>query len=72
MSELTSSDLLSLCHFSEEKRPESFCDFERILPALEREHPEWVKAYRKLRKAEKRFQLATGLLRVYATTDTED
>lgn len=63
MSELKSEELISLCYFSEEKRPESFYDFQRMLPALEREHPDWVKAYRKLRKAEARFEKRTRKLR---------
>lgn len=66
MSELTSNDLLSLCYFSEEKRPESFCDFERILPALEREQPDWLRAWRKLQKAQKNFERATRDLQDHA------
>jgi hypothetical protein len=62
MSILKSSDLLSLCYFAKEKRPESMVDFESLLPALEREHPDWVEAYRKLRKAERRFEEATTAL----------
>jgi alkylhydroperoxidase/carboxymuconolactone decarboxylase family protein YurZ len=66
VSELTAEELISLCYLSEEKRPESFFAFEQMLPALEREHPEWVKAYRKLRKAEARFQRRTRELRAIA------
>jgi hypothetical protein len=66
MSKLKAGDLFSLCYYTEKKQPESFVDFEKILPDLEREHPEWVKAYRKLRKAERRFEEATKALHNFA------
>jgi hypothetical protein len=69
MSKLKPGDILSLCYYTENKRPESFVDFEKILPDLEREHPEWVKAYRKLRKAELRLALATKALHASVEND---
>jgi hypothetical protein len=63
---LNGFDLRVLCFFAETKRPESMAQFERLLPALERDHPEWVKAYVKLRKAEARFEERTRELRAIA------
>ena len=71
MSDLKPGDLSSLCYFATHKTPESFTGFEAMKPALEREHPQWMKAYRKLRKAERNFAMATDLLNISITPDDD-